>query len=235
MRNKPYIIIVILLFSALLHAQEEDNKDLALWNSIGVKYSPIKWIKLGVEQHLRLKEDISVTDEYFTEVQAEFEIIKNLEIGGAVRFIRENDNEGKIQGYEKHFRYNIDLSYKLDIIKKLDIAFRLRYQNKRELELADGVEDIRGENLRFKTAFEYSIKNWPLDPEFAVEIFNRKRDGASFIGDAKLSRYRLTWGTSYNLKKFGKFGIYFRYQENTRVDNDFQTKILGLKYSYDIN
>ncbi len=235
MRNKSFVISVLLFFSVIIHAQEEDNKDLALWNSIGVKYSPIKWIKLGVEQNLRLKEDISVTDEYFTEVQAEFEIIKDLEIGGAVRFIRENDNVGKIQGYEKHFRYNIDLSYKLDVIKKLDIAFRLRYQNKRELELAEGVEDIRRENLRFKTAFEYKIKNWPLDPEFAVEIFNRKRDGASLIGDAKLSRYRLTWGTSYNLKKFGKFGIYFRYQENTRIDNDFQTKIVGLKYSYDIN
>ncbi|WP_397444456.1 DUF2490 domain-containing protein [Polaribacter sp. R77954] len=235
MKNKPFIIIIVLLCTTINYGQEDDNKDFALWNSIGVKYAPIKRLKLGVEQHLRLKEDASTTDEYFTEVQAEFEILKNLEIGGAMRFIKENDNVGKIQGYEKHFRYNVDLSYRLELIKKLDIAFRLRYQNKRELDLEDGVEDIPGETLRFKTAFEYSIKNWPLDPEFAVEIFNRKRDGAAFIGDAKLSRYRLTWGASYNLKKFGKFGIYFRYQENTRVDNDFQTKILGLKYSYSIN
>lgn len=236
MKNSPFIVIAVLLFSTLIYAQEDDNKDFALWNSIGVKYSPIKRLKLGVEQHLRLKEDASTTDEYFTEVQADFKIIKNLEIGGAVRFIRENDNVGKIQGFEKHFRYNIDLSYELDLIKKLDIQFRLRYQNKRELELPEDVEDLRTETLRFKTAFEYKIKNWPLDPEFAVEIFNRKvEEDISLIGDAKLSRYRLTWGTSYNLKKFGKFGLYFRYQENTRIDNDFQTKIVGLKYSYSIN
>lgn len=234
MRNRLFIAFIALCLATSISAQETDNKDFALWNSIGVKYSPIKRLKLGVEQHLRIKEDASTTDEYFTEVQAEFEIIKNLEVGGAMRFIKENDNVGKKQGYEKHFRYQLDLSYKLDLIKRFDIGFRLRYQNKKELDLENGVEDIPTETLRFKTSFGYNIKKWPLDPTFAVELFSRKRDGYSYIGGAKLSRYRLTLGTSYNLKKFGKFGIYYRFQENTRIDNDFQTKILGLKYSYTI-
>lgn len=236
MRNRLFIALAILvLYSNLSYAQVADNRDFAMWNSVGIKYSPIKRLKLGVEQHIRLKENASETDEYFTEVFAGFEIIKDLEIGGAARFIRENDNVGKIQGYEKHFRYNIDLTYTLDNIKKFDISFRLRYQNKRELDLGEGVEDIAAENLRLKMGVEYNIKSWPLDPEFAVELFNRKRDGLSLIGDAKISRYRLTFGTSYNLKKFGKFGIYYRYQENTRVDNTFVTEILGLKYTYSIN
>lgn len=235
MRNKLFIAVVLSFFFSKINAQEEDNKDFALWNSIGIKYSPIKNLKLGVAQHLRLKEDASETDEYFTELQADFEILKNLEIGGGLRFIRENDNVGKIQGYEKHFRYQVDLSYKLDLIKRFDIGFRLRYQNKRELDLEEDADDIPTETLRFKTSFEYNIRKWPLDPEFAVELFNRKRDDASFIGDAKLSRYRLTFGTSYDLKKFGKLGVFYRYQENTRVDNDFQTTIVGLKYSYSIN
>jgi hypothetical protein len=236
MKNKLFIVFIVVLFcfSNTFNAQEEDNKDFALWNSVGVKYSPIKGLKLGVEQHLRLKEDASETDEYFTEVQAEFEIIKNLEVGGAMRFIRENDNVGKIQGYEDHFRYQFDLSYKIDVLKRFAMAFRLRYQNKRETGLDESIEVIPTETLRFKTAFEYNIRKWPLDPEFAVELFNRKGDGAFFIEEFN-SRYRLTWGTSYNLKKFGKFGIYYRFQENTRADNDFQTKILGLKYTYSIN
>lgn len=236
MRNRLFIALAgLFFFSTAINAQEEDNKDFALWNSIGIKYSPIKRLKLGVEQHLRLKEDASETDEYFTEVQAEFEIIKGLEIGGAMRFIRENDNVGKIQGYEKHFRYNIDLGYSLEVVDRLDMSFRLRYQNKREVDLEDGVEDIPTETLRFKTAFEYNIRKWPLDPSFAVEIFDRKDTESSLFEDSKLSRYRLTFGTSYNLKKFGKFGIYYRYQENTRIDNDFQTQVVGLKYSYSIN
>lgn len=235
MKNKLFIALTVLLLSASVSfSQETDNKDLAMWNSIGVSYSPLKKLKLGLEQHWRLKEDITVTDEYFTEIQASYKIIKGLKFAAGVRFIKENDNVGKIQGYEDHFRYQFDLSYKIDVAKRFDMAFRLRYQNKRETGLDESIEVIPTETLRFKTSFEYNIRKWPLDPEFAVELFNRKGDGAFFIEQFN-SRYRLTWGTSYNLNKFGKLGIYFRYQENTRVDNDFQTKILGLKYSYSIN
>lgn len=235
MKNKLFVAFtMLLLFSAVNFAQETDNKDLAMWNSIGVSYSPLKKLELGLEQHWRLKEDISVTDEYFTEIQASYKILKDLKFAVGVRFIKENDNVGKIQGYENHFRYQFDLSYKIDVVKRFDIAFRLRYQNKRETGLDESIEIIPTETLRFKTEFEYNIRKWPLDPSFAVELFNRKGDGAFFIEQFN-SRYRLTLGSSYNLDKFGKIGFYFRYQENTRVDNDFQTKILGLKYSYSIN
>lgn len=235
MKNKLFVALtMLLLLPALNFAQETDNKDLAMWNSIGVSYSPLKKLELGLEQHWRLKEDISVTDEYFTEIQASYKILKDLKFAAGVRFIKENDNVGKIQGYEDHFRYQFDLSYKIDVVKRFDIAFRLRYQNKRETGLDESIEIIPTETLRFKTSFEYNIRKWPLDPEFAVELFNRKGDGAFFIEQFN-SRYRLTLGSSYNLDKFGKIGFYFRYQENTRVDNDFQTKIIGLKYSYDIN
>lgn len=234
MKNN-YILAILagFLFTNFAFSQTEDNKDFAIWNSVGVKYSPIKSLKFGIEQHLRLKESASQTDEYFTEVQVEFELFKNLEIAQGFRFIRENDNVGKKQGYEKHFRFNTDISYNFDI-KKFNLSYRLRYQNKRELALEDGSTDTPTETLRFKAGVEYNITKWPLDPKLAIEIFNRKREGYSLISGAKLSRYRITLGTSYSFKKFGKFGIYYRYQENTRPDNTFQTTVLGLKYSYSI-
>jgi hypothetical protein len=104
------ILYFFILISSITFSQEND-KNLALWNSIGVKYSPIKKLKIGLEQHLRLKENASVTDEYFTELSLEYKLLKDLEIGVGVRFIKENDNVGKKQGYEKHFRYNFDVSF----------------------------------------------------------------------------------------------------------------------------
>jgi len=231
--NFILVILFSLLLSNITFAQIDDNKDFAIWNSVGIKYSPIKKLSFGVEQHLRLKESASETDEYFTEVAAEFELIKNLEIAQSFRFIRENDNVGKKQGYEKHFRFSTDISYNFDV-KKFNLFYRLRYQNKRELGLEDNTLETPVETLRFKAGVEYNIVKWPLDPKIAVEIFNRKRENYSLISGAKLSRYRITLGTSYNLKKFGKFGIYYRFQENTRPDNTFQTTILGFKYSYSI-
>jgi hypothetical protein len=234
MKNYTIVVLLIIVFSYNKnYSQENDEKDFALWSSVGVDYSPIKSLKFGIEQNLRLKEDASEVDEYFTEIQAEFEIFKNFEIAQAIRIIRENDNEGKKQGYEKHIRFSFDLKYNFDI-KRFNLFYRLRYQNKKELDLEEDDTATPVKYLRFKTGFEYKIKNWPLDPEFAVEFFNRKRENYAFIKDAKLSRTRFTLGTSYKIKKFGKFGIYYRYQKNSRIDNDFQTSILGLKYNYSI-
>ena len=78
---------------------------------------------------------------------------------------------------------NIKQDDKIDVGKLFNIAVRWRYQNKRETVLDESIEIIPTETLRFKTEFEYNIRKWPLDPSFAVELFNRKGDGAFFIED----------------------------------------------------
>ncbi len=234
MKNK-LILNCFLLVSIAVFSQTTDNKDLALWSTIEVQYSPIKKIKLSLEQHLRLKEDASVTDEYFTQVNLEYKFFENLYIAGGVRFINENDNVGKKQGYEKHFRYNFDMGYSHDI-KSFEVSYRIRYQNKRELNLPVDTKDLPKENIRFKLGLKYKIKKWPLDPKISAEIFSFKREGTLIVSEAKLSKYRLTFGTDYSFKKFGKFGAYYRFQENIN-ENELNkiTTIIGLKYSYSIN
>lgn len=222
---------LLLLFTSVF-SQTEDNKDLALWSSIGVNYSPTEKIKLGVEQHLRVKEDISVTDEYFTQVNLQYEFFKDFTIGGGARFIRENDNVGKKQGFEKHFRFNVDLSYSHDI-SRFEVGYRIRYQNKKELNLPANNNELAKENIRFKLGIKYKIKKWPLDPKISAEIFSRKREGTLIVSEAKLSKYRLTFGTDYSLKKFGKIGAYYRYQENINANKT--NTIIGIKYTYSIN
>jgi hypothetical protein len=226
------ILYCFILTSSITLSQEEPS-NFAMWNSVSVKYSPIKNLKLSVEQNLRLKENASVTDEYFTEISLGYEIVKDLEIGGGVRFIKENDNVGKKQGYEKHFRYNFDVSFKHDI-KRVVVSYRFRYQNKKELDLVNADESLPKENVRFKTSIEYNIRKWPLDPKLSIEGFSDLLDIRQ-VRDLGLNKYRVTFGTGYDLGKFGKFGIYYRLQEN--INSNFtneKTKILGLKYSYSI-
>jgi hypothetical protein len=231
--KKLQILFCFLLISSLLFSQEEPS-NFALWNSVGVKYSPIKNLKLSVEQHLRLKEKASVTDEYFTEISLDYEIVKDLEIGGGVRFIKENDNVGKKQGYEKHFRYNFDVNFKHDI-KRVVVSYRFRYQNKKELDLVNADESLPKENVRFKTSIEYRIRKWPLDPKLSIEGFSDLLDIRQ-VRDLGLNKYRLTFGTDYSLKKFGKLGVSYRIQENINANmSNNKTEILGLSYSYSIN
>ena len=42
-----------------------------------------------------------------------YEVLKNFELGGGIRYITRNDDVGNKQGLESFFRYQFDASYKL--------------------------------------------------------------------------------------------------------------------------
>lgn len=233
--NKQVLFVVaVVLFIAFsvqkTHAQVDDNKDFAIWNTVGLKYSlGDKW-KFGLEQSLRLKEQAAEVDEYFTELGIKYELFKNLDIGFGARYITENDNVGKKQGYENHFRFNFDLSYKYDF-KRFEIGHRVRYQNKNQLGVGVDEGDIPAERIRFKTSVEYNIRKWPLDPEISYELLS------GFQKDEKmtLDKYRLTIGTEYDFKKFGEFGVFFRLEESFIKTKPDKLTVLGFQYTYSIN
>ncbi|MGK0455217.1 MAG: hypothetical protein ACJAYY_002706 [Paraglaciecola sp.] len=224
------LLFCSLIFANTAFAQVEDTNDFGFWSSVGVDYSIGKKLKIGLEQNIRLKDNATTTDEYFSQFDIEYELFDNFEIGIGLRYVSENDNQGKIQGYENHFRYNADVSYKYEI-NRFEVSHRFRYQNKNELGISEAQGDIATENLRFKTGLEYNIKKWPLDPEFDAEVFHRFRKGEAM----RYSKYRFTLGTSYNLKKFGKFGIYYRYERSVIVRLPRDITIFGLDYSFSIN
>ena len=219
------MLIIAVLFTSKNYAQTDS--DWASWNTIGVEYKLNKKWSFGLEEQLRLKENISVVDNYFTQLSADYKLFKGFKLGAGVRYIRDNDNQGNIQGYENHFRFHIDAMYKHEI-NDFKIGYRLRYQNKNELGVSYDEGDYANQNIRFKTSLEYNFKNWKLDPKFSAEIFNKFQEG----DDNGFNKYRLTLGTDYKIKGFGKLGVFYRFEKDLNVDFPDTTNILGLKYTY---
>ena len=79
-------------------------RDFQTWSSATLAYKLNKKVKLGISQELRLENNTSEVDKYFTEGFFTYKIAKPLKLGAELRFIRSNDNEGKVQGYEKPFK-----------------------------------------------------------------------------------------------------------------------------------
>lgn len=234
-KNNHFLFFLISAFFLVIisnkaYSQADDNKDFAFWSSVGVKYSLGDKLKFSLDQNVRLKEQASELDEYFTELGIKYELFNNFNIGFGARHITENDNVGKKQGYENHFRYNADISYKYDI-ERFELSHRFRYQNKNQLGIGVDEGDIPKENFRFKTSLEYNIRKWPLDPEFSIELFNSFKDGVSM----RMNRYRLTIGTEYEWDKIGEFGVYYRFQESLLTDSPGNLSVVGFQYSYSIN
>lgn len=213
-----------------IHSQTEDTNDLESWNSITVRYKPNKKWSFELQEQLRLDENISEISEYFTQLGIERSITKNFDFGVGLRFIRENDNEGSIQGYENHFRFHLDAMYKHEL-KRFTLQYRLRYQNKNDLSISTSEGDYAKQNIRFKAGMEYNFKNWKLDPKFSAELFNRFQKEEDDNGFSKL---RFTLGTDYKFKKLGKLGLFYRIEKDLNETIPETTNIIGLKYIYTI-
>ncbi|WP_282148989.1 DUF2490 domain-containing protein [Algibacter lectus] len=222
-------VIWVAMLSGCLSFGQSGDSDWGSWNTIGLEYKLDKKWTFSLEEQLRLKEDISVIDEYFTQLNADYELFKDFKLAGGLRYIRQNDNQGNIQGYENHFRFNIDASYKHEI-DDFKLGYRLRYQNKNELGVSSEEGDYANQNVRLKASVEYNINNWKLDPKFSAELFNHfeKEDDNGF------SKYRLTFGTDYKIKNFGEIGVFYRFEKELNVDLPDVTNIIGLKYMYTI-
>ncbi|SFS38752.1 DUF2490 domain-containing protein [Lutibacter maritimus] len=218
------ILFFFLVASGITYSQ---NSDLGNWTAIELEYKFNKKLSFGLEEQLRLKENISQIDEYFTEISTEYDLTKNFSIGAGARFIKENDNEGKIQGNENHFRFQLDAAYKHKI-DQFSLKYRFRYQNKNELGISASEGDYANQHIRLKTSIGYNIKKWKLDPEFSAELFNhfKKNEENGF------DKFRLSIGTDYDLKKYGKINLYYQFEKELNTSNPSILNVIGLKYKY---
>ncbi len=227
--NKSTFILSIFLIILSFNIGYSQNSDLANWTTIGLEYKLNKKFSFQFEEQVRLKENISQIDEYFTEISTEYDLTKHFSIGAGARYIRENDNKGNIQGYEDHFRFQADATYKHKI-DQFSLKYRLRYQNKNELGISKSEGDYANQHVRFKTSIGYNIKGWKLDPEFSAEIFNHFEENETNGFD----KYRLSIGTDYDLKKYGKINLYYQFEKELNNSNPSTLNVIGLKYKYTI-
>ncbi len=226
MRSKIRCIsLALLLCGTIVFSQT--RRDLASWSSLELGYRINNNWKLGLEGQFRLKENLNTIDQYLAEFTVKRRILKDFDVAGGIRYTRENDNQGNIQGYENHLRLHADAIYK-NRFGDFVVGFRLRYQNRGEFG-ASGINDNANvQRVRFKTSAEYKIKDWPLDPEVSAELFSRfERNEAS-----RIDRLRVTMGTQYDIKKAGSIGAFWRIERSLGEEITDNLYIIGLSYSY---
>jgi len=213
-----------LFFSFLGRSQEGD---FASWTSVKVEYEPNDDWTFALSANLRFKENVSVVDEYFPQLKIDRRIVKGLKLAVGGRYIRENDTKGNIQGYENHFRYQLDAKYKHDV-QRFSLKYRVRYQNKKELESSIKPGGASVKRLRFRATVEYNIGDWKLDPELAFELLGRFNEDAPY----EIDKYYLTLGTQYKIKKAGSIGTFYRIIGTIGQEESLLRHIIGLSYTY---
>ena len=231
MKIKSALFAVVLsVTTAVSYSQQGEwieVRDMETWSSIGFELDLNKKWSFSLEEQLRLKSNSMEGDSYFTEFGLFYKGFEHFELGGNLRYQSINDNKGKIQGYETHFRYNLDLAYshKIDRFK---LKYRIRYQNRNELGLDELAGDYAISKWRLKASVSYNIRKWKLDPTFSAEIFRRSQETTT----SEFDRLRMTIGTKYDLKKFGDIKGFYRIERELNATYPKTTHIWGLAYVY---
>lgn len=191
--------------------------DFESWSSIGFTYKPIKKLTLAVEQNLRLKDNSSSIEKYFTQFSADHKLFKNFEIGIGYRFVKTQDEENLPESnYESSNRLHLDASYK-NTIKRFSYGVRSRYQLKKD-------SNSSNETLRFKTEIGYNFKKWKLDPEFSSEIFYKTNDS--------FNSYRLTLSTNIDIDKYSSFKLFVLYENELNEQYPKSTYVAGFSFTH---
>ena len=226
--NIIYRFFLVLLFSIVQNSYAQNLSDTEGWSSIEVGLNISNKLSFSVSEHLRYRNNISTMSSYFTQLETSYEIFKDFNLGGGVRFIRKNDDVGNIQGLETHFRYQFEINYKHDL-KMLTLFYRLRYQHKNELGLPKEEVNIPNEYIRFRMGLGYKLNDLGIGLRLKGELFNQIQKENLENG---FNRYRLSFETYKKFKNFGKITIFYGFQKNfNRLE--LKTKsIFGLKYKY---
>lgn len=231
LNQRSPLVVLLMLFLILLSKPiiAQSTTDFQAWSAIELAYKLNKKLSFGLEGQWRLKDNASITDQYFAQLTSDYEIFDNFKLGGAIRFIRDNDTKGNIQGYENHIRIHLDASYSHKI-ERFKLKYRIRAQNRNELGVSKAEGDYNKQYLRFKAGVEYNIRNWKLDPRISGEIAHRFEEGEPTM----FNRYRITFGTEYKLKGIGKINLYYRIENEINTDFPDTINILELKFTYNL-
>jgi hypothetical protein len=234
-------MIKLLIFTSLIivsftQLSAQESNDFEGWSSLQLDIKATKKLSFSVAEHVRYKNDISTLNNYFTQLETNYEIFKDFQLGGGVRFIKKNDDIGNKQGIESHFRFQLDARYQHKV-KQLNLSYRLRYQNKNELGFSEEEGDVTKEYLRFMMGVGYKLKSIGIVFKLKGELFDNISKGS---GSKVINRNRFTLMASKRFNKIGKFSIFYRIQETIKPQEnlflpDFTTvskQIIGLRYSY---
>jgi len=221
-----FLLFFFFFLSFNLPAQKLPE-DAWLWNTLSInKQLSRKW-SLGVDEELRLFDNMSRVNLFFTNVGASYKLNKVFKFSLVYRFINKNQDG---EYYSQRHRLYIDIAYKKKVLRNLALAYRLRFQGQvRDYYSSDNGKDVES-YMRHKFDVLYTYKKYTpyLAAEFRFQFTNPGFSQANDLWDR--ARYYL--GCNYDFNKKHSFGIYYMIQHdfnNQRMENDFT---LGWQYTY---
>ncbi len=202
------------------------TSDFESWISAGVRLKVHDKWSFGLSEAIRLRENSTEIDQYFTNLAIGYAPFKFMEISGGFRFSRKNKEE---DGYISRYRINLDVAFKHKL-ERFSFNYRLRYQFRNELGVTSTDGDYFKHGFRLRAKTTYNIKKIPLEASLGVEMFNQYEKYTLPFFD----KLRFTAALAYDFKKYGKLKLFYSLEQEVFTSYPKSTSIVGLAYVYTI-
>ncbi len=204
--------------------------DFGMWNTITVEKKINKKFSVSIDQELRLKENLSRINLFYTNLGFSYKLSKKIK---AAFIYRNTQKNADARGYDMKHRIMIDFFYKEKLYKKLFFVFRQRFQfeNENIFSSRDGkyIESF----LRSKFDLSYSLTK-KIRASISEELRFQLHDPRNDEADYGLRRFRHNLGIDYDISSKSTIGAYYLIQNEITTYKPNELYIFGLQYSFQL-
>ena len=131
------------------------DRGFGLWLSTQANYKFNKKWTFSIEEQYRLKDSLTSFDRLLIEIDVNYNLLKQFELGFGSRYLWLNDDIGAQKGFEHHVRFHLYISHKTRI-GRLSLRNRFKYQQQNEIGKSRLHGDYTSRNYRWKSLIKYN-------------------------------------------------------------------------------
>lgn len=221
---KKFLFVFFLLPSSFCLSQ--DYPDAGLWNTFNLEYSLNSKFTGLFTQELRVKENFSRLNLFYTNLGIEYKVAKNFKAALVYRWIDKYQDDNS---YSFRHRLMLDLTAKHKFGKWVT-SYRSRVQVEgRDIysSVDGGVFEWYWRN-KFGVKYDFEKRYTPyLSAEFRYQI----RDHRSVESNGTWHRGRYVLGFEYKINNRNMFSPYYLFQHEFNVVTPQTQYVIGLEYN----
>jgi hypothetical protein len=219
------LLFFICIFTATVFAQDDRPQDAGLWSTISIDKELSRRWSVGLDEELRMFDNMSRIDQFFTNAGVSYKPNKFLKFSVVYRFISKSRDD---KPYSNRHRLYFDAAVKK---KFYDFSFnyRARVQGQlRDIYSSDEGGKVPETFMRHKIGVDYQYKKFT--PNIAAEFFFQFNDPGFHYGDNLWDRTRLSIGCDYEINKRYSAGLFYLFQHDFNVNAAEDNFILGVQF-----
>lgn len=218
------LLLSVFLFAVYVNAQNvKVVNDLRLRTSIAFEKELRNKLILYSNFELGYEKNITIFEKYHTEIGANYEICKLLDLAVKYRFSKKRKNYSDTFKYTQTYALAIQFNKKIDRFK---LSYRLQYQN-----IDDEINWLSSHEadniLRNRVKIKYNIRGMKIDPFISTEIYNPFN-----INEIYASKIKTLIGAEIDLNKWGELKPYYRLDNEISIIEPYMYYTIGCDYIF---